>query len=131
MSPQQTNGMMSLMDAALATHGHATHGDRRFAGVSTDTRTLGAGELFIALRGERFDGHEYVVQALAQGAAAALVESAWVERQAAELPPDSPLLVVADTRLAPRESLVFRYRRNLTAPGLSLRAIVTVYPDHF
>lgn len=38
---------------------------------------------------------------------------------------------VADTRLAPRESLVFRYRRNLTAPGLRLRAIVTVYPDHF
>ena len=119
MSPQQTNGMMSLMDAALATHGHATHGDRRFAGVSTDTRTLGAGELFIALRGERFDGHEYVVQALAQGAAAALVESAWVERQAAELPPDSPLLVVADTRLALGDLAAY-WRGKFTLPLIAV-----------
>ena len=103
MSSTLTNGMMSLQEAALATHGSTSQGERRFTGVSTDTRTLVAGELFIALRGEHFDGHEFVAQVLAQGenaAAAAMVDAAWAERHAAALPPDSPLLVVADTRLA-------------------------------
>lgn len=61
-------------------------------GVSTDTRTLTAGALFIALRGPRFDGHEYVTEAAARGAVAVLVEHAV----------DSPLpqIVVRDTRLA-------------------------------
>lgn len=44
-------------------------------GVSTDTRTLEAGNLFLALRGERFDGHTLVREALEKGAAAVLVES--------------------------------------------------------
>jgi len=45
-----------------------------FRGVSTDTRTLQPGELFVAIRGERFDGHDFIEQALARGAAGALVE---------------------------------------------------------
>jgi len=89
--------MMSLHEAALATHGSATQGERRFTGVSTDTRTLAAGELFVALKGENFDGHAYVAQALRQGAAAAMVNSA---EPPADLPPDAPLLMVADTRRA-------------------------------
>ena len=44
-----------------------------FAGVSTDSRTVRPGELFAALPGERHDGHDFVAQALRQGAAAALV----------------------------------------------------------
>ncbi len=100
MRQLEEDGMMSLRDAALATHGSATQDDPRFTGVSTDTRTLAAGELFVALKGEHFDGHEYVAQALAQGAAAAMVESAWARSHAARLPPHSSLLEVADTRRA-------------------------------
>ncbi|HEY5529148.1 MAG TPA: Mur ligase domain-containing protein, partial [Thermoleophilia bacterium] len=48
------------------------------AGVSIDSRSVQVGDLFIALAGERFDGHDYVVQALAAGACGALVEeSTW------------------------------------------------------
>jgi UDP-N-acetylmuramoyl-tripeptide--D-alanyl-D-alanine ligase len=48
--------------------------DRRpFAGISTDSRTVRAGELFVALSGERFDGHEFVGRALSQGAAGVIV----------------------------------------------------------
>jgi len=47
-----------------------------FLRVTTDTRALAPGDLFVALRGERFDGHDFVAQALATGAAAALVERA-------------------------------------------------------
>jgi UDP-N-acetylmuramoyl-tripeptide--D-alanyl-D-alanine ligase len=48
--------------------------DRDFAGVSTDTRRLNPGELFVALRGANFDGHAFVPEAVRQGAAAAVVE---------------------------------------------------------
>jgi UDP-N-acetylmuramoyl-tripeptide--D-alanyl-D-alanine ligase len=47
--------------------------DDPIGGVSTDSRTIAAGELFVAIRGERFDGHDYVDDAFLQGAAAALV----------------------------------------------------------
>lgn len=47
-------------------------------GYSIDSRTLGAGELFFAVRGERFDGHDFVAAALANGAVAAVVSNRWV-----------------------------------------------------
>lgn len=50
-------------------------GDRTFAGVSIDTRTLRPGELFFAIRGERTDGHKYLEQAVAKGAAGVVVEN--------------------------------------------------------
>ena len=63
-------------------------------GVSSDTRTLQPGNLFVALRGERFDGHAFVPEALRRGAAAALVaRDAATGHDAA-----APLLVVEDTR---------------------------------
>ncbi len=88
--------MMSLMEAALATGGTALHGNPHIEGISTDTRTLASGELFIALRGERLDGHEFVKAAAERGAAAVMVDSAWAEGRM----PALPTLVVADTRLA-------------------------------
>ena len=69
-----------------ATLGGPDHG---FRGVSTDTRTLAPGELFVALRGPSFDGHEFVAQAAAAGAAAAVVDHA--------VRADLPQLLVADT----------------------------------
>jgi len=64
--------------------------DISFTGVSTDSRTLAPGELFVALKGEQFDGHDYIQQAKARGAIAVLAE-----KPVAEL----PFLQVADTRL--------------------------------
>jgi UDP-N-acetylmuramoyl-tripeptide--D-alanyl-D-alanine ligase len=56
------------------------------AGVSTDTRSLKPGDLFVALCGERFDGHDYVVAALAKGACGAVVErDAWEARSGGTL----------------------------------------------
>jgi UDP-N-acetylmuramoyl-tripeptide--D-alanyl-D-alanine ligase len=46
-------------------------------GVSIDSRTLRAGDLFVALRGERCDGHDYVADVLAAGAGGAVVDSVW------------------------------------------------------
>ena len=61
-------------------------------GYSIDSRTVGAGELFFAVRGERVDGHDYVETALANGAAAAVVSMRWLrpetvsERQLLRVP---------------------------------------------
>jgi UDP-N-acetylmuramoyl-tripeptide--D-alanyl-D-alanine ligase len=62
-----------LADTLKATH----HGrDAVFTGVSTDTRTLARGELFVALTGPNFDGHDFLSEAIAAGAAGALFERA-------------------------------------------------------
>jgi UDP-N-acetylmuramoyl-tripeptide--D-alanyl-D-alanine ligase len=47
-------------------------------GYSIDSRTIGAGELYFAVKGERLDGHEFVEAALANGAAAAVVSMRWL-----------------------------------------------------
>ena len=68
--------------------------DQAIAGVSTDTRGIGTGQLFVALRGERFDGHDFLEQAVAAGAGALLVA------EGARIPVGTSALVVPDTRLA-------------------------------
>ncbi|QNI37839.1 UDP-N-acetylmuramoyl-tripeptide--D-alanyl-D-alanine ligase [Edaphobacter albus] len=47
-------------------------------GYAIDSRTIGAGELFFAVKGERFDGHDFVASALADGAVAAVVSNGWL-----------------------------------------------------
>ena len=71
--------MMDTQRAALEVNGRLIGPSVRFAGVSTDTRSVEAGDLFVALRGERFDGHDFVAQAFAGGAVAALVNEVRAE----------------------------------------------------
>ncbi len=80
-------------------------------GFSTDTRTLQPGEVFIALRGERFDGHDFVAEAAARGAAAAIVER--------PLPEPFPQVVVPDT-LAALAHIARWYRMQHTGPVIAV-----------
>ncbi len=64
---------MSLLEAAQVTNGELQGDDVAFIGVSTDSRNISAGELFVALSGENFNGHEFVSTAFEKGAAATLV----------------------------------------------------------
>ncbi|MBM4227413.1 MAG: UDP-N-acetylmuramoyl-tripeptide--D-alanyl-D-alanine ligase [Gammaproteobacteria bacterium] len=64
---------MSLADAAAIVGGQLTGADHGFEGVSTDSRTLAPKQLFYALKGERFDGHDSLPQAADRGAAGAVV----------------------------------------------------------
>jgi len=84
--------MMGLGEAARAIGAQAVGIEARFSGVSTDTRSIGQGELFVAIRGDRFDGHAFLEVAQQRGAAVAMVDER--HRGAAPL----PLLVVEDTR---------------------------------
>ena len=66
--------MMTILSvAAKSMRGYLFGDDRIFDGVSTDTRTLKSGELFIALQGPNYDGGDYVSQASEKGAAAVVV----------------------------------------------------------
>lgn len=65
-------------------------------GYSIDSRTLGPGQLFFAVKGERLDGHDFVEQALEKGAAAAVVRSDQARRYQGE----TRLLAVEDTLVA-------------------------------
>jgi UDP-N-acetylmuramoyl-tripeptide--D-alanyl-D-alanine ligase len=88
-------------------------GPEAFAEIGTDTRTLGAGALFVALRGDRFDGHDHLVSAAERGATAAVVR---------EGTPDVPGLVlyrVADTLLA-YGRLARATRRGIRGPVVAI-----------
>ena len=65
-----------LAEVVAAAGGRLAGADAEFSGVSIDTRTLERGQLFFALRGERFDGHAFLQAAAEKGAAAAVVERA-------------------------------------------------------
>jgi UDP-N-acetylmuramoyl-tripeptide--D-alanyl-D-alanine ligase len=65
--------MMSLSAIAVWTHGRLLGGDTEITGVAIDTRKLRTGDLFVAIKGERVDGHDYLAEAAARGAVAALV----------------------------------------------------------
>lgn len=82
---------MSLQELRNVVGGEL-HGNASFTAVSTDTRSLRKGDLFVALQGPNFDGNRFVTQAKAQGACAALVS--------AQVTDELPTLRVADTRIA-------------------------------
>ena len=88
--------MMTLSEAAAAIGARVQGDDVRFEGVSTDTRTIASGNLFVALRGERFDGHAFVDAAAGAGASATMID----EAGAASRDRAVPALVVDDTRVA-------------------------------
>lgn len=72
---------------------------KRIVGVAKDTRTIGKNELYIAIKGERFDGHDYVENAMQLGACGAVVERAWYQEWRGKFP-KSTLLVVEDSMKA-------------------------------
>ena len=65
---------LTTSEAANAMGGQQFGPNEIFTGVSTDSRTVQPGEIFFALKGERFDGHEMCVAAYQQGAVASVVE---------------------------------------------------------
>ncbi len=85
--------MKAFMGDLAKNFGWQLHGEPvTFDGVATDTRKLLPGQLFVALKGDKFDGHDFVAKALEKGAAGALVSR--------RLEGASPLLQAPDTLLA-------------------------------
>jgi UDP-N-acetylmuramoyl-tripeptide--D-alanyl-D-alanine ligase len=100
---------MTLGQAATVLGGELRGSDVQFSDVCTDSRTLKSGDLFVALRGERYDGHDFVAKAAAAGAVAALIDRAHV--RSAPL----PVAAVEDTTVA-LGALAAHWRRQFHIP---------------
>ncbi len=85
------NGV-KLSELATISGGHLEGSDQEITSVSTDSRSVGKGDVYFCLRGENFDGHDFALQSLVAGATAVVTETA--------LDTDQTQLVVPDTRKA-------------------------------
>ena len=118
---------LSLQDICRWTGAEYLAGSRqppeyRLAGVCTDSRVIRPGCLFIALRGERFDGHDYLAQAVVRGAGGLLIDNAAAVGRL-DMPEDLPLLLVPDAP-AGLQALAAGYRMTLTAPIIAVTGSV-------
>lgn len=104
MDPLSLQQIAELARGALS----ANNAGLKISRVSTDSRTVQAGDLFVALRGENFDGHKFVEQAKERGAAGAMVDESWK----GEIPKTFGLIRVSDT-LAGYQNLAANYRKSL------------------
>jgi UDP-N-acetylmuramoyl-tripeptide--D-alanyl-D-alanine ligase len=87
--------MLDLKTTALATNAGAFGANVTYRRVTTDSRDIRAGDLFVGIRGDRFDGQAFADQALQAGAVAVMVAD-----RAAVKTPHAPMVVVPDVRLA-------------------------------
>ena len=101
----------TLQDAARITGGRLLGEDRPYGAVSTDSRTLSPGALFVALRGPNFDGAAFVAAAAARGAIGALVERA--------VTPSLPQVIVPDS-LRALQKLAQVWREDFNLPVVAV-----------
>ena len=86
-------------------------------GITTDSRKVGKGTIFFALKGENFDGNKFALQALNDGAAYAVVDSEELIFQGGEF---AERLILTDNSLATLQALAAEHRRRLAIPILAI-----------
>ncbi|MGK0247758.1 MAG: UDP-N-acetylmuramoyl-tripeptide--D-alanyl-D-alanine ligase [Oleispira sp.] len=86
--------------------------------INTDTRTIQSGDVFLALRGDNFDGHDYLEHAQAKGAIAAIIDKDYSLKQASDFL-SFPLLVVDDTLRALGDASLWN-RQKFTGPLIAI-----------
>ena len=101
--------------ASVAVSGEKT----LFSGVETDTRVIGRDALFVALKGERFDGHDFVGKAVQQGAAGAIVSEMRDEYREYGI-----AVFVADDTLKAYQDLARFHRRRFSIPVVAVTGSV-------
>ena len=89
-------------------------------GVSTDSRSVGAGDIFVALRGERYDGHNFVSTAVEQGAAAIVVEARWASSNGQMMARLHVPRVVVDDSVLALGTLARTVRRQFDIPVIAV-----------
>jgi UDP-N-acetylmuramoyl-tripeptide--D-alanyl-D-alanine ligase len=99
---------LTIAEITSAVNGRLLQGNTELeiTNVCTDTRKLTAGDLFLALRGENFDGHDYVQQAVKSGAKAVIID-----RELPNLPSQATAILVADTLKALQQLAKYNRQR--------------------
>ncbi|MGQ0621479.1 MAG: Mur ligase domain-containing protein, partial [Panacagrimonas sp.] len=109
--------MMQASDVASAVGGQQVGGDAGITRVTTDSRAILPGDLFVALTGPTFDGHDFALKAAQSGAAVVLVSRRLPDIMVGKTM--VPQIVVPDTRLA-LGRLARWWRRRFDLPVLAL-----------
>jgi UDP-N-acetylmuramoyl-tripeptide--D-alanyl-D-alanine ligase len=105
----------TLSEVLAATDGRLLHEySTSFNGVSTDTRTLKAGNLFVALQGDNFDAHDYLVRAMDSGALGVIIS-----KQEAYVPEKLTVILVEDTLVA-FQALAKLHRQRFALPLIGI-----------
>ncbi len=118
--PEGTSPEFSVVQILAATGGRliAGSGEKKIYGVSTDSRRIERGNLFIALAGENFDGHAFIQKAVEDGAAGVIVSDAGKINVAA-MAAETAVIEVADT-LRALGDLAHSYRKRFSIPVIGL-----------
>ncbi|NMF60130.1 UDP-N-acetylmuramoyl-tripeptide--D-alanyl-D-alanine ligase [Pseudanabaena yagii] len=111
---------IAITSATVANIDETAQKNIEIRGVVSDSRKLKAGELFVALTGENFDGHGFVAAAIAQGAVAAIVSLEWAKSEAAK---GLPVLAVSNT-LTAYQDLARWWRSQFLQPVVSVTGSV-------
>jgi UDP-N-acetylmuramoyl-tripeptide--D-alanyl-D-alanine ligase len=109
--------LAQLIDLLNATPHSISDPSRLAPGLTTDSRNIQPGQVFLALRGEKFDGHDFVTQAIAQGAVAAIVDDQF------EAEPNLPLIQVANT-LKAYQAIGHWWRQQFAIPVIAITGSV-------
>ena len=111
--------ILTLKQIAEACQGVLEHGDGNFvvSEILTDSRKICEGALFIALRGEKFDGHDFVESSFEKGAAACVVDKEYCNTNA------NAVIVVEDTYKALRDIAAY-YRNRFEIPSVAITGSV-------
>lgn len=108
--------MMMVQEAAQILHADWSGPDVYFNGVSTDSRTLKQGELFVALIGDRFDGGKFISNAKEKGAVATMLQQ---NAERVDLSDNFPVIRVKDTRLGLGELAAY-WRNRFSIPVIGV-----------
>ena len=123
MNPTTLDQVAVLAEAKLES------GDRKSSveRISTDSRTIKKGEMFVALRGENFDGHKFVEDVACAGAAGAIVDHSWKGRVGALRRPDTAArrpyhfaIIRGEDTLLAYQNLAANYRKSLPLKVLAI-----------
>lgn len=113
--------LWTIDEICRATDGRAVglNADAAIYGISIDSRTISENDLFVAIKGDRFDGHDFVAKALEQGAGAALVSDAFADAH-----PDLSGLIVVDDALLGLERLGVAARQRMQGKVIAVTGSV-------
>jgi UDP-N-acetylmuramoyl-tripeptide--D-alanyl-D-alanine ligase len=110
--------MFTFTEIIQATRGKGFgRGDGSVSGVSTDSRTASPGDVFVALKGERFDGHDFIDDVSGRGVRFFVVEKSWIAEH--DMPPECSVIVVSDTLRALGDLAAF-HRARFSVPVIGL-----------
>jgi UDP-N-acetylmuramoyl-tripeptide--D-alanyl-D-alanine ligase len=115
------NAFFNQQEVLAATGGQLQQvgADNLYAGVSTDSRTAQAGEIFIPLLGEKFDGHQFLGQALGRGVRCLVLDESWWRHSSPVLSTEVTVLTVRDT-LHALGDLAQAWRRRFSTPVVTV-----------